>query len=462
MDLGGRIARVVSSTRYENLPEEAVIAAKMAILDTLGVMIAGSGAGEGVEQVVEVLESLGGKEECSVIGFDKKSNPMLAAMANGALAHSIDYDDAHDDAFVHPSASVVPAALTVGEYAGATGKDLITAVALGDDVICRLGFAVSNPEENDELLWMLPVLLGTFSATVASSKLLGLEADRIENALGLAYNRAGGSKGLVIEPGALRGLYAMFPNMTGVLASLLARNEVPGLRETFNGKAGFFNMYFGGVVDESAFDDMGVRFEGTGVSIKPWPCCRFTNSHVDAALSIARDENVDPADVESITLYYAEENTKRCLDPLDGRRNPKTLPEAKLSLPFTVAQALAYRKIEIGDFSQESLADPILKDLCSRTYTEYDEGLKSTFSKTMLPGRVKVEMNNGAVYDKRVDIVYGHPENRMQWDDLAEKFRDCASYCRKSLSAERIEAIVAMVTDLESLDNVSELMDLVR
>ena len=462
MDLSGRIAGVVSTTTFDDLSEETVLASKMAILDTIGVMIAGSGAGEGVGDVVGLLEDLGGAERCSVIGFGKKSNPVLAAMANGALAHSIDYDDAHDDAFVHPSASVVPAALTVGEFANASGRDLVRAVSLGNDVMCRLGFAVSNPEENGRLLWMLPVLLGTFSATVAASAILGLTKGQVENALGIAYGRAGGSKELVIEPGALRGLYAMYPNMTGVLSALLARNGVPGLKETFEGKAGFFNMYYAGVFDESAFDGLGDRFEGEGVSIKPWPCCRFTNSHVDAALQIAQKEHVDPRSISRITLYYAEDETKRCLDPLDLRRNPQTIPEAKLSLPFTVAQALAYRKVEIGDFGKSSLSDPVLKRLCSITFPEYDESLKSSLSKTMLPGRVLVETDDGAVYDKRVDVVYGHPRNRMKWSDLAGKFRDCASFGKKRMNVGEVDEVIDMIGDLEKVEDVSRIMDAIR
>ena len=284
----------------------------------------------------------------------------------------------------------------------------------------------------------------------------------MENALGIAYGRAGGSKELVIEPGALRGLYAMYPNMTGVLSALLARNGVPGLKETFEGKAGFFNMYYAGVFDESAFDGLGDRFEGEGVSIKPWPCCRFTNSHVDAALQIAQKEHVDPRSISRITLYYAEDETKRCLDPLDLRRNPQTIPEAKLSLPFTVAQALAYRKVEIGDFGKSSLSDPVLKRLCSITFPEYDESLKSSLSKTMLPGRVLVETDDGAVYDKRVDVVYGHPRNRMKWSDLAGKFRDCASFGKKRMNVGEVDEVIDMIGDLEKVEDVSRIMDAIR
>lgn len=458
MELTTRIAEVAVRTTYDDLSAEDVLAAKMAILDTLGVMLAGSGAGEGVGEVMGLVEALGGTDECTLVAQDAKTNPVLAALGNGALAHSIDYDDA----FVHPSASVVPAALVAGEYAKASGRDLIAAVALGDDVICRLGYAVTNPLENQGLLWMLSVLLGTFSATVAASKMLGLGVEETENALGLAYNRAGGSKELVIEPGALRGLYAMFPNMTGVMAALMAQRGVPGLKEAFDGKAGFFAMYYGGVRDESAFDDFGRRFEGSEVSIKPWPCCRFTNSCVDAALRIARDNDLDPRAVERVTVFYAADDAKRCVEPLDLRRAPKTIPKAKLSLPFTVAQALAYRKLEIGDFSAGALADPLLLDLCARTDAAYDPDLESTFSKTMLPGRVRVELADGTVYDERVDIVYGHPRNRMEWPDLVGKFRDCASYCKRELTADEVEAIASLVEHLEDLEDVSVLMEAVR
>ena len=178
-------------------------------------------------------------------------------------------------------------------------------------------------------------------------------------------------------------------------------------------------------------------------------------------MNIAHDEEVNPAEIEKITLYYAEENMKRCLEPLEGRRNPKTLPEAKISLPFTVAQALAYRKIEIGDFSRKALVDLVLKNLCAKTYAEYDESLKSTLSKTMLPGRVKVETKDRSVYDKSLDVIYGHPENRMQWEDLSRKFHDCALYSWEKLSIERIEVLVGMIDNLERVDNVSKILDLV-
>ena len=134
-------------------------------------------------------------------------------------------------------------------------------------------------------------------------------------------------------------------------------------------------------------------------------------------------------------LYYAHDDAKRCLEPLEMRRCPRTIPEAKLSLPFTVALALAYRTVEIGSFCPQTLEDPLLADLCQTTGAASDESLKSTLSKTMLPGRVRVEMEDGEAFDERVDVVYGHPRNRMRWDDLKAKFEDCASHARRPFGA---------------------------
>ena len=461
MELGRNFAQVIAQTSYESLPEEAVIAAKQAIMDTLGVTLAGSGVGEGVAETIDFAMGLGGTDDCTIIGTGKRSNAVVAAFANGAMAHAIDYDDVHDDAFIHPSSSVVPTALTVGELVGASGKDVITAVALGNDLSCRLGYAAANVPESNALLWMLPVMQGTYASTAAAAKLLGLSEDQTLAAFGLALHRAGGSEELLLEPGALRGLYAMFPNMTGVMSALMAKAGIPGLVEPFNGPGGMFNLCYAGKYDESAFDDMGVRFEGANVSIKPWPCCRFTNSSVNAALDMAVEHDIDPTQIEHITIFYENEKTERCLFPEEDRKNPPSIPGAKLSLPFTVALALAYRKIEMGSFDEQVLSDELVLGLCAKTSYERDESLVTDLSKVMLPARVRAEMQDGNVYEKRVDAVIGHPANRMTWTDLLAKFKDCASYARRTFSDGELDNISSVIEHFEDVADVKELLTLV-
>jgi len=461
-DVGYALAANVESVKYENLPDNVVNTTKMFILDTLGTIIGGSGAGAGTKDIVDLVNLLGGEKECSIIGYGGKTNAVMAAFANGAMAHAIDYDNVHDDAFTHPSASTIPAALAVAEKTGASGKDLITAVTLADDVHCRLGYALSRPENNPNQNWMPPVVLGGFAAAAGAAKLLKLDQEGIVNAFGIVLNRSGGTKEIILDPGLLRGLYAAFPSMTGVLAALMAKQGIPGIKSCFEGKAGLFNVNFRGVYDrDSLTQGLGEVFEGSNSSIKPWPSCRFTNPYVDAALQITREYDLLPGDVEEIVVYYEAEATKNCIFPLEIRRNPKTPPEAKLSIPFTIALAVARRKVEIGDFTEDSLKDPVLLGLCQKVIPQFDPMLVSSTSKTMLPAVVEIKTYDGNTYSKRVDMVYGHPKNLMTWDDLIRKFKDCASYAVKPISQQNIDQVVEKIIKLEETDNVREIINLV-
>jgi 2-methylcitrate dehydratase PrpD len=462
-DVGYALAGNIARTRYEDIPGDVVDVTKKTILDILGTILGGSGAGAGIKEIVEVVKDGGGKEESSVLGYGMKTNAWMAAFANGAMAHSLDYDNVHDDAFTHPSTSTVPAAFAVAERVGkVNGKDFITAVALGDDLHCRLGYALCRAGDfSTQGAWMPPLVLGGFAAAAVSAKLLGLDEERIVDAFGIAFNRTGGSLEIIHDPGLLRGLYAAFPGITGVLAAVMAEHGIPGIKTCFEGKAGLYNVYFRGIYDrDSLTKDLGKVFEGAGVSFKAWPSCRFTNAYIDATLQIVKEQDLKPADVKEVVAYYQAENVKNCCEPLEARRRPQTPPEAKLSLPFTIAMAIALRKVEIGDFSADSINSPILLELARKVTAKYDPNLKSD-SKTMLPAVVEIKTGKGAVYSKRVDLVYGHPQNPMSWEDLIRKFRDCVSYSAKSIPEENIDRVIEKVRRLEGVQDMREIVGLV-
>ena len=249
--------------------------------------------------------------------------------------------------------------------------------------------------------------------------------------------------------------------MTGVLSARMAARGIPGIRTCFEGKAGFYKVYFRGLYDRASLTtDLGKTFEGAGASFKPWPCCRYTNPYVDATLQIVRERDMHPADVKEIVVSYASDKTKSCCEPLDVRRRPQSPPEAKLSIPFTVAIAVARRKVRIADFSAESLADPVLLEIAQKVTSKYDPALTST-SKTMLPGIVEIRTRGDKIYSKRVDVIYGHPQKPMNWDDLALKFRDCVSYSSKPISKASVEKVIAQVMDLEDLRDITEIISLI-
>lgn len=462
-DIGYALAANIAGIKFEDIPSDAVEVTKKTILDTLGTIIGGSGAGAGVKEIIELVVEGGGKEESSIIGCGVKTNAWMAAFANGAMAHTLDYDNVHDDAFTHPSTSTVPAALAVAERVGKiTGKEFITAMTLGDDLHCRLAYSLSRAgDPASQGAWMPPVALGGFAAAAVSAKLLGLDQERIVNAFGIAINRTGGPLEIVMDPGFLRGLYAAFPAKTGVLSALMAEKGIPGIKTCFEGRAGLYNVYFRGVYDRSSLTNgLGEVFEGAGVSFKPWPSCRFTNPYIDATLQIVREQDLRPEDVTEIIVGYEAENTRICCEPLEVRQNPLSPPEAKISIPFTVALALARRKVEIADFSSDSLTDPILRELAKKVIPRYDAQLRSA-SKTMLPATVEIITKDDRKYSKQVELVYGHPQNPMKWEDLILKFRDCAAYSAKPIPKENINQVIEKITRLEDVHDMAEVISLV-
>ena len=173
-----------------------------------------------------------------------------------------------------------------------------------------------------------------------------------------------------------------------------------------------------------------------------------------------RDQDLRPEDVVEIVVGYEAENVKNCCEPLEVRRNPLTPPEAKLSIPFTVAMAIVRRKIEIADFSPDSIREPDLLRLAQRVIPKYDPQLKSD-SKTMLPAVVEIKTKDSRVYSKRVDLVYGHPHNPMSWEDLIQKFRDCASYSAKPIPKENIDQVIEKIIRLEDVLDMKEIVSLV-
>lgn len=460
-DVGYALAENVANVKYEDIPADVVEITKKCILDTLGTIIAGSGAGAQIKEVVELVKEGGGRAESSVIGYGIKVPSWMAAFANGAMAHALDYDNVHDEAPTHPTITTLPAALAVAErVGGVNGRELIAAITLGDDLHCRMTYSIVR-RKGLALTWMLPVTLGFFSAAAVSAKLLRLDKDKILDAFGIAFNHAGSTYDLVYGVGgsALRGMYAAFPAITGVLAALMAQRGITGIKTCLEGKAGFYNVYFGGDYDRASLTmDLGKVFEGAGVSFKPWPSCRWTHTYIEATLQIVHEHDIYPDDIQEIILFV-DDVAKTLCEPLEERQKPVTIPEAKLSLPFTVATAIANRKVVISNFSPDGLKDPVCLQLAQRVTPRYDPQISGTI---LTPAaRVDIKTKEGKLHSKRVGIPYGHPQNPISWEGLVKKFTDCVRYSAKSIPEKNVRRVVQMIANLEEVKDVSDILGLV-
>jgi 2-methylcitrate dehydratase PrpD len=453
MDASSILADNIATITFKDLPPEVVDVTRKCILDTFGCILAGSGLSPDSENVIDLFIQAGGNPESAVIGFNKKLPSWSAAFANGVLAHALDYDDIVDESGVHPSLCTVPAVFALAEMKGdVSGKEFITAVALGNDLICRLGTAIKRKQEGLALGFRPAPVLGIFGGAAAAGKILKLDREQIVDALGIAFHQAAaGTFEVFLSPGdpKIRELYGGSIGMQSVLAALMAQRGVTGIKTSFEGPAGLFNLYFQGKYDRDYLvGDLGTRFDGLNVGLKAWSANRIMHNHVQAALELTREHEINPRDIEQITLYVTEIQKRYSGE---ARKRPATSTEARISLPFCVSSGIAHKGLSIKSFASEGLTDEATLALAQKTVAEdisYGE-VRSFFA----PGKVSIKLKSGDVYTRQVDHPFGHPLNPMRTEDVINKFMDCASY---SKSPEQAAHILKTLNRLETIKDVRE------
>jgi len=448
------LAEHIASTRYDDLPGTAVDMTKKSLLDGLGVILAAGAMGEGCQQFVSLAIAGGGKKESTIIGFDTKVPACMAAFANGSMSHALDFEDTHDEALVHPNAAAIPAALAVAESIGnVSGKQFITALALGSDIVSRLGLALN--EDPIRYGWYMPPILGAFGATAAACKLLNLSPEQILDAFSLTLCQATCSAELTHSPySVVRAIRDAFSAKTGVLSALLAERGVTGFEQPIEGKAGLFRLYAREDYDLTVLrDGLGEIFEGTNVSFKPWPSCRGTHSFIETTLQIVNTHGIKPADIEDIKLIISPSPLNRALcEPLETKRNPRTAIDAKFSIPFVVAVALVHRGVTLNHFTPQALRDPEVLEVAQKVTYELDSKLEAK------EGLVELKTKHGVARLKTPEFAYGHPNNPISKESLVRKFIDCAGHSVKQIPRENLNKLIELISHLEDVKNIGEIL----
>jgi 2-methylcitrate dehydratase PrpD len=457
------IARHIASTRFEQLPPAAVAAARQSLLDALGVTLAATTLGEATAAFVDLVRSLGGTAESSVIGFGFKLPAPAAALINGAMGHALDFEDAHDAALLHPNAVAIPAALAVAQARGpadgpVSGREFLTALAIGCDLACRLGLAMQ--QDPAAAGWYTPPILGGFGAVAAVAKLLRLSERQIVDALSLMLCQATASQEVRYSPNShIRAVRDAFPAQAAVLSGLLAQRGVRGFDRPLEGKAGLFALYADGRYDSATVvDQLGRHFEGVNVSFKRWPACRATHAYIEAALALAAEHRLAAADIAAVEMTGSPLN-RMVWEPLAQKRRPQTIIDAKFSLPFVVGTAFSRGAVGLADFTEAALGDSTRLTLGDRTHYEVDESLDWN-AREANQGTMTVVTRAGLRLSKTIPYAYGHPRNPLSREALIEKFNECAGYAATPWSSERRERLIVAVLALEQYDDISPILDL--
>ncbi|MDI7259282.1 MAG: MmgE/PrpD family protein [Thermodesulfobacteriota bacterium] len=449
------LANHLVNRNYEDLNPETIEVTKKCLLDTIGVIVAASGIIPECRLLVDLIKEGGGKEESTILGFGGRVPAWMAAFANGAMGHCLDYDDLQYEVPVHPSSPVVSASLAIAERLGnVSGKELITAIALGNDLICRMGLSI-----HWKMDWNVTTVLGAFGAAAAAGKLLKLNETAMVSALGIALSEAAGTQEMRYSMGNhMGGLRDGYPARGGALSALMAKQGILGPENCLEGRAGLFNLYFDGVYNrEVLVADLGKRFEGINVGIKAWPTCGTSHVYIDATLRIVTDHDLHPQEIESITLYVGDFAMLHC-QPLEERRRPPTTADAKYSIPFSSAVAATKRRVLIGDLTPEGIKDPAVLHMAQKVSPKLDTRFNA--KKGEPPGMVEITTKEGKCFSQRLDVGYGHPHNPISKEDVINKFWDCISYSARPLSKEAAEKVFETVIDLERVQDIGSFIRL--
>jgi 2-methylcitrate dehydratase PrpD len=451
--LARRLAEFTAALEFERVPPEVMASARLRTLDILGIALAASTA-DSTPAVLGALDGWGAGGDCTVIGTKRTAAAPLAILANGTLAHSLDYDDTHALSITHASAVVVPVALALGEAGGLDGRTVLTAIVAGLETITRLGMAV--PGAFHARGWHATATCGPFAAALVAGRLDGLDAVRLTAAQGIAGSFASGLMEYLEDGSWVKRVHPGWAGHAGAVAAALARGGFTGPATVLEGRFGFYKAFLGAEADSAPFETLGQRWETPGIGFKPYPACHLVHAYLDCALELRREHAIVSDDVEAVECLVPAGEVPIVCEPRPAKLRPRTSYDAQFSLPYTVASALIDGRVGLDTFSPEGLDEPRRLSLAERVTHTIDQN--SLFPKGF-PGWVRVRLRDGRVLEAKAPDGRGSLARPLPPQAIVEKFRDNAA---RALPAARVSEIERCALDLDALDDVRALVGLCR
>jgi len=447
-----RVANFISELQFEKIPKDVIEIGKLHILDTLGCILAGSQE-NAAKVLTDYVCDLGCSANCSIIPHGVKTSPPYAALTNGLSGHMLDYDDLEWPSMAHPSVTVLPAVLALGEKAGAHGKKCLESYLTGMEVIAKIGEGI-NPNHYDKG-WHSTGTIGALGAASASSKLLNLDTEKTRMAVGIAASMSSGLRenfGTMTKP-----FHAGHAARNGVESALLASRNFTASKNILEKELGFCNLF----TEKNEYDlekitkNLGSPFSiiSPGVGIKLYPSCGATHSILDGVIHLTDQFDIKAEEVDSVECGIFYLYPKMLI-----HSNPQTGLEGKFSLEFCVALALTEKAAKLTHFTDSMVQQPKIQDLIKRVrkFVTEEVGTRGT----QYPGAIiTVNLKNGRRYSHKVGNRKGTPANPLTADEIKNKFIECA---RLVHSRNQIDRIVDTVMDLEQLDSVSKLTTMLK
>lgn len=448
------MARFTTELTYDDIPEDVRQAARLHLLDALGVGLAATTMDFG-RVIHDAGSQMGTGGEATVIGFGTRLPVLAAALVNGTLIHGLDFDDTHIGAIHHATAPALAAMLSVGESESATGEEALTAYIIGLELGCRLAGAV--PGELHDRGFHPTGIMGTFAAVAVAGRLRGLDEDAIVRALGIAGSQAAGI--LEITDSWLKRLHPGWAAHSGISAAIMGAAGFVGPRTVFEGDYGVYNAHVGRVPDrtELGLDSLGSRWMTTEIALKPYPCCHFTHAFVDAALGLREElaaRNIPLDQIERIEAPTSERLLPPVAEPRDLKIAPRTTYDALFSIQYASALALVTGRVDLAAFYDDRYDNPEVLATAAKVVCPIDS--KSDYPKHF-PGELILHLKDGSTLSRRVPASKGTPENPLQLDEIIAKFHSTAG---RAISADQAQQLTDLVLKLDRQADMSALVAL--
>ena len=451
-----RLAEFSADLKFEDIPEEVVTRTRLLILDITGIMVRARHDAESTPSMIGAVQRLGLNQGSSlVLGDPTGYVPSAAALINGTLAHSLDFDDTHAVASLHSSAPIFPAALAAAEMTSASGRDLIAACVAGYEVQVRLSLAL-NPSDHYDRGFHPTATCGVFGAATAAGCLLGLDAKGIQSAYGIALSQSAGSMQFLADGAWTKRSHVGQAASNGLLCATFAAEGFRGPAEAFEGNWGFLGGYAPNAEPEKAVEALGKKWETLELAVKPYPSCRYTHAPMDGLIALRNEQSLDFAAIESVEVGISATGHKLVGKPEHLKTHPVSTVDGQFSMPFCAAVVLRHGNLLWDDYPVQ-LKDQETLALCRKVSTNVDVRAEAAFPESM-SGAVKVNTVKGS-FETFVGLPKGEPGNFMSEEEFRSKFSGlCAPYLEKN----RLEQLADSLLTLDGAVNAAEVFSLTR
>lgn len=427
--IGTAVARLAEfATSVAAAPPPAVLHdSTLRLLDVVGISVAALGTGP-AEVARSLVTRWGGAPLAGAIGLAERLPAPSAALVNGTLAHALDFDDTHVPSILHPSASIVPAALAAAEEAGASGTTLLTAIAVGNEIAIRLGNAGFDPAINNSVFFERGLhatsICGAIGAAAAAAVAYGFSTERTAHAMAIACSMGAGLLEANRAGGSVKRMHCGWAAHSGIVAAQSAAAGLTGPPTVLEGRFGFFQAYCGDTYDEAALlGELGERWEIDACFVKPYPTNVFTHTGIDAALAL-RAKGLRAEDVASVTIGAAAATLRTIANPREAKIRPESGYHAQFSGPFTFALALRGGSglgVYLDDFTDAAVADPINLELAAKVTHESDPRCEAIFP-MHFPSIVTVVTTDGHTLVEEVLANRGTAARPLTADEVRIKY----------------------------------------